>query len=75
MRNGAVPGRVPCLYVQSPEPSAGLRAEHIYAAPKEDDMWFWWARAEAISADTEQTAVGITGGPRPGPRIVTGGLP
>jgi hypothetical protein len=74
-RLDAMPGRVPCLYVQNPEPSAGLRTEHIYAAPKEDGMWFWWSWAEAISADAEQAAVAITRALRPGPRIVTGGLP
>jgi hypothetical protein len=51
------PGRAPALFVQNPEPGAGALNEHIYAAPKDDGLWFWWSWAEPIAKDTAETAV------------------
>ena len=51
-----VPDRAPSLYVQNPEPGARALAEHIYAAPKDDGLWFWWSWAEPIAQDPPATA-------------------
>jgi hypothetical protein len=52
----AAPGRAPRLYVQNPEPGAAALAEHIYAAPKDDGVWFWWSWFEPIAQDPAATA-------------------
>jgi hypothetical protein len=46
--------------VQNPEPGARALAEFIYAAPKDDEFWFWWAWAEPIATDTAEAAAAIT---------------
>jgi hypothetical protein len=51
------PGRAPALFVQNPEPGAAALNEHIYAAPKDDGLWFWWSWAEPIAKGTAETAV------------------
>jgi hypothetical protein len=51
--------RIPCLYVQNPEPGAAALHDHIYAAPKAGGWWFWWSWAEPIAQDTTATATTI----------------
>lgn len=48
-RPHAPAGRVPCLFVQNPNPGAAVLAEHIYAGPGRDGTWwYWWPWADRI---------------------------
>jgi hypothetical protein len=48
--------RVPCLYVQNPAPGAAALNEHIYAASKDGNWWFWWSWADRIAQDPAEAA-------------------
>jgi hypothetical protein len=48
-----------------PEPGAAALADRIYAAPKDDGLWFWWSWYEPIARDTAQAAVLIRRARRP----------
>ncbi|HMH93224.1 MAG TPA: hypothetical protein VK586_19330 [Streptosporangiaceae bacterium] len=50
------PGRAPALYVQNPEPGAAALSEHVYAAPKDDGLWFWWSWGEPIAQGIPEAA-------------------
>jgi hypothetical protein len=55
-RPQVTPGRAPALFVKNPEPGAAALSEHIYAAPKDDKLWFWWLWEEPIAQDVPETA-------------------
>lgn len=49
-------GAEPTLFVQNPMPGASVLSEHIYAAPKAGDGFYWWPWVEPIAADTAEAA-------------------
>jgi hypothetical protein len=63
-------GRAPALLVQNPEPGAAALNETIYAAPKDDGLWFWWSWAEPIHQDTAQAAALIRRALRAAPELI-----